>query len=245
MKRTLLTITTVLVIAVFALTACATEVPLPSEIPTATPTAAQPETTPAATAAPSLEASAEPAVPEQQAAVSLTMTGKITELDDEADTLRMEGKDAENAENDLIVKENDQTVVIDAQTGKEVDFDSLRVGDEVSVCVATAMTKSIPPQANAYAIVTNLPENGMGIPSYIQAKEVTEKEDGSLAILNQNADLILTIPAGLTIGVFDENETATAAEIKPGSVLMAWFDAVAMSYPGQATATQVVLVKED
>lgn len=142
----------------------------------------------------------------------------------------------------IVAVEAEDCMIVDCQTGAEVDDDQLRVGDRVFAFVSPNQTRSIPPQAQCYALVTNLPENDMGIASYVHATQVEQGADGGVQVLNQNADLWVTIPGDLKIEVFDEpNETATAASIRPGSNLIVWYDMVAESYPAQTTATRVML----
>lgn len=239
MKKIVLALTAVMLIAAFAFAGCAnpgTDVAVPGDvIPTEQPS----EPTGATGGEQATEAAAT-----EQTALTVTVMGEITEIDKENETIHIVGEENTGAVSDVIANIGDDTVLIDAQTEREIDFDALKQGEKVQVTLSTAMTRSVPPQANAYAVVVNLPENGMGIPTYIVAKEVTALEDGSIEILNQNADVIVTIPADLKITVLDENETVPATDVKNGSVLMAWYDIVSLSYPGQATATQAVIVKD-
>lgn len=138
--------------------------------------------------------------------------------------------------------EAEDCMIIDCQTGAEVDDDQLQAGQRVFAFVSPNQTKSIPPQAQCYALITNLPENDLGVASYVHALDVQQAQNGGIQVLNQNADLWVTIPADLKIEVFDEpNETATLSNIRAGSNMIVWYDIVAESYPAQTTATRVVL----
>lgn len=185
---------------------------------------------------------------------TVSVLGSLVAVDAEQDIFTIQeslpdGTDAEtqaNGEGQIAAVEADDCVIIDSQTGAEVDDDQLRVGDRVFAFVSPNQTRSIPPQAACYALITNIPENGLGIASYVHAIDVQSTSNGDIQVLNQNADLWVTIPADLTIEVFDEpGQTATAAQIRPGSNLIVWYDMVAESYPAQTTATRVMIDLDD
>lgn len=185
---------------------------------------------------------------------TVSVLGTLVAVDTEQDIFTIQeslpdGTDSEtqaNGEGQIAAVEADDCIIIDSQTGMEVDEDYLRVGDRVFAFVSPNQTRSIPPQAACYALITNIPENGLGIASYVHATDVESTSDGGVRVLNQNADLWVTIPADLTIEVFDEpGQTATASQIRPGSNLIAWYDMVAESYPAQTTATRIMIDLDD
>lgn len=248
-------------IAVLAMTACDPAAGQPSQEPTSAQNETPQET---ATPAPSAESTSSDAPqptesaeqspqPSESAAepapVSVLMTGEIQEILDEADQIRVTGTGNMNTVDEVLANISDDTVILDAD-GNFVDDDMLKVGDAVQLTLSGVMTFSMPPMSNAYMVVVNPPQTGMGVPTYIIAGAVTEGDDGSAAILNQNGDTVVTIPADLTIEVREPdgeavNRTVTPADLKTGDVLLAWYDFVAASFPGQATATRAMLIVDD
>lgn len=179
---------------------------------------------------------------------TLRITGAITSMDDALDVIYItdEGSAAgTDAASEIGAVEAEDCIVMNAQTGQEVDDDTLKVGDRVAAYVGLNMTRSIPPQAPCYALFTNLPENGMGTAHYIRALQVTQGENGGIAVLNQNADTVVTIPDDLTIELFDEGGTTSASSIVAGTRLIAWYDMETKSIPAQATATRVMVDLDD
>lgn len=178
---------------------------------------------------------------------TVSVLGTIVSVDPEQDniTIQEDGTEATAGsapQGQIVAVEAEDCMIVDSQTGAEVDDDALGEGDRVFAFVSPNQTRSIPPQAQCYALITNIPDNGMGIASYVHVIDVQQAEDGNISVLNQNADLWVTIPADLKIEVFDEpGETATAASIRPGTNLIAWYDVVLESYPGQTTATRVMI----
>lgn len=247
----------VLLIGVFALSACATpgndnassELPESSSVAETTPAPTQGATDELSTQAPESSA-ATPELPAEAAPVTLTMVGEITEMLDEEDRIRVVSKSDADTVSDVVVNLSDDTIVFNAQTQSFADDDSLKVGDQVQVTISTAMTRSIPPMANGFLVVTNLPDNMMGLPIYTLVEEVTPNDDGSVTVLNQNQDTYVTVGADLVIPVHEsdgekEGYDIAPADIKQGDLLLTWYDVVALSYPAQAGATQAMLIVND
>lgn len=179
---------------------------------------------------------------------TLRVTGTISSIEDEQDIVYItdDGAAAEVAgSSEIGAVEADDCILMDAQTGAEVSDDSLRPGDRVEAYVGLTMTRSIPPQAPCYAMFTDLPESGTPTAHYVRALTVTPNADGGVDVLNQNADVLVTIPADLAIEVFDEAQTATLANITSGTRMIVWYGAETRSIPAQATATRVMLDIDD
>lgn len=179
---------------------------------------------------------------------TLRITGPISSRDDASDITYItdeQAADGSGAVSEVGAVEGEDCIIVDVQTGQEVDDDTLQIGQRVTAYVGLNMTRSIPPQAPCYALMTNLPADGMGAAHYIHALQVSPAEQGGIAVLNQNADTIVTIPADLPIEIFGETETTTAASIVPGTRLIAWYDMETRSMPAQATATRVMVDIDD
>lgn len=180
---------------------------------------------------------------------TIQVIGTVAEIDTETRIFYIEqdtGADESGnpAQDQIGAVLSDATVVMDSQTGEMEDSNSITAGQRVCAYVGIAMTRSIPPQAQCYALVTNLPANDIGIASYVRPIEVTRNGDGSVVLLNQNADLYITIPSNLKVEVYTTTDTilASKADIEVGDGLMVWYDRVAYSFPGQTTATRVTLL---
>lgn len=146
------------------------------------------------------------------------------------------------AQNQIGAVLSDETILMNSQTGEKVDPDSIAVGQRVCAYVGLAMTRSIPPQAQCVALPTNLPANDIGIATYVRPIQVKYSEDGSVVLLNQNADLYITIPSNLEVEVFMSSDTVRADSVQSGNKLMVWFTGVAYSFPGQTTVTRAMLL---
>ena len=145
---------------------------------------------------------------------------------------------------EVVCNTDADTIIVNAVTGRKESFRDIRVASNASVSVSRALTRSVPPQTICYAVITGLPESGLGSASYIEAREVLKEQDGTLEIMSHDEDLIVTIPAELPIEIYGSDGTASRDEIMPGSRLVVWYDAVSLSLPGQATAVRALFVPQ-
>lgn len=138
----------------------------------------------------------------------------------------------------------DKTLVIDAKTGLPANLTTLKAGDKLVVYYSAAMTKSLPPQSFAFAIVTNIEANQTR-PAFFVVKSIEAKNADGIRVLNTAGDLIVAIDKKLPITPFKTKQIVGLQDIRVGSILFVWYDIVAMSYPGQTGAKKVVYVGQE
>lgn len=155
-----------------------------------------------------------------------------------------------NEDKQLTVKVDDQTIVlnlgaetlfIDANTGIPSSLKDIKVGDALYVYYSAAMTRSLPPQSSAVAIVTGV-EKDKTIPKLMTVKEIVDSKENQIRFLNTDEDMIVTILKDNPITPFKTKQNVTFKDIQAGSKVFVWYDIVAMSYPGQTAAKKTVLV---
>lgn len=166
----------------------------------------------------------------------VTLCGEIKEISED-NIVRVVGEGYEY--NDIACKIDAETPIVNCK-GEKTSMSDLKVGDNICVYVSSTMTRSNPPQATALCIITDLPDDGMGVPTYFEAGEVKATDSGT-EVTSSKGDMIVTITKDLGIESYHD-ETATIDNIKVGSKMLAWYDVAMMSYPGQATATRVMLL---
>ena len=157
----------------------------------------------------------------------LSMHGVITEISADREMITITDKNNANQSVALIVKWN--TKVLNGENGNKYNIDKLKVGDELTAYYSPIMTRSLPPQSVAYAIVVG---DGQHDGIYTKVAQVEQTENGT-RILNSNNDMLVTIP---------DSVNADAKNLKPGQKVLVWYDFVALSLPGQATATKAVIL---
>ena len=140
----------------------------------------------------------------------------------------------------IVLHLQDDTFLMDTQTGAPVRDSEVSTGDQVFVYYNAAVMESDPPQAGVQAILTNLDEKHA--PAHLLTVESIErKPDGSVQILADNGGVWVTLPTDIDIKPLRTKNIVSLDDIRLGTRFFAWYDMVAMSMPGQATAYRAVL----
>ena len=153
--------------------------------------------------------------------------GQLTEVG--SDSVRVEG---DGGYKDIVLNVSQATQIVNAEDGAQVAFASLKKGENVVAYYGPGVSKSMPPQGNAFALVVGKPTSGSaGI--YMKAGSIQQQDNESIKVLSSNGDRVITI----TSDVFPHLNV-----IREGSELLVWYDMLTMSLPGQAMATKAVLL---
>lgn len=171
--------------------------------------------------------------------VAMRATISSVNMEDNSLEIQPTDSDAEDEPKEIIARLGADCAIVNAETGAKQEIGDLEEGDSIIAYLSVMFTASIPPQAECYAIVTN--ETGLSHVDYVRVLEAREGDYG-VTVLNQNADLYVTIPDSVPLEVFGEDATASPDEIEQGSRLLVWYEFVLESYPGQATATRAMLI---
>ena len=153
--------------------------------------------------------------------------GQLTEIND--GSVRVEG---EGGYRDIVLNISATTHIVNAEDGTAVPFSSLQKGGSVVAYYGPGVSKSMPPQGNAFALVVGTPAKG-GAGIYMKAGSIDKVDGGKIKVLSSNGDRLITI----TSEVLPHLEA-----IREGSELLVWYDMMTLSIPGQAAATKAVLL---
>lgn len=164
------------------------------------------------------------ATPGQALDSVMRMHGTITEINDDMITIQ----DTQSNQSVALIVRWD-TEILNGRNGEDVDLNRLHVGDELTAYYSPISTRSLPPQSKAYALVMG---NGEHDAIYMKVNEVEKVKDG-VRILNSNNDVYVTIPKTV------EDD---ANKLKKGDAILVWYDFMALSMPGQATATKAKIL---
>ncbi len=137
---------------------------------------------------------------------------------------------------------SEETVWIDS--GKKTAFDpaDLQIGERVYVFHSPISTYSLPPQSAAYAVVRNVPMDA-SCAHYHQIEEVSVKDD-QIQITTDNGGLFIFLDENTTLSGYNQNQQVSGDVLQAGMYVMAWYGAVAESYPAQTHASHVMVLSE-
>lgn len=148
--------------------------------------------------------------------------------------IAVEGRRVEVKDDDgrsVIALLNRDTYIIDGVKGNLRLPGVLQEGQKVSLYYSSRMTRSLPPQAAAYAIVLGAAQD---TPLFFPVAQVQLAEDGkAVRVLNDNNDIIATI---------DSAACPDYEQILPGDRLLVWTKIITMSLPGQTHADKAVIL---
>lgn len=145
--------------------------------------------------------------------------------------------------NNVMLKVDETTVIIDAAKGTPMSIDDLKTAETVYAYVSSVMTRSMPPITVARVIIANMPQD-VGAPKYYKVKEVLESGEGYLKVIDTTNSLIATINQDTDLSAFKTRNIVGLDDIKAGCELVAWYDVVALSLPGQTTFRKAVILPE-
>jgi hypothetical protein len=116
-----------------------------------------------------------------------------------------------------------------------------RKSDDIIAYYGPAATLSIPPHSNAVLILCDIPQDYLP-PRYGRVIAVTKTENQAKVTIDGGA-LIVTIDRGTPISPYLTKNIVTIDNIDVGSDLLLWCPiSVALSYPGQTTATKTIIL---
>ena len=133
-----------------------------------------------------------------------------------------------------------ETVWIDSGNYSASDPSTLEVGESVYVYHSPVSTRSLPPQSAAYAVVRNFPQD-VSAAKYLEVEAVTQNEDGSITITTDNGGLWLTVEQDASVTTY-AGEEASLDQVQVGDHVMAWYEVVLLSYPGQAGTDHLMIL---
>ena len=135
-----------------------------------------------------------------------------------------------------------ETLWIDSGNQTKDDPSDLKEGESLYVFHSTAVTASLPPQSSAIAVVRNIPADA-GCAQYHEVESVSLK-NGELTITTDNGGLLIYADSETGLSRYDSDKSLALADLQAGDRIMAWYYAVADSYPAQTNASHLMLLPE-
>ena len=152
------------------------------------------------------------------------LCGTIAQV--EGDRVLVKAEDGNSVE----VLYDRSTYIVDGACGKFRLPLALQAGQKVVAYHSARMTRSLPPQAQGYALVLGAQEEYL--PKFMVADQV-EQGDGFVKVLSANHDIIVTVTP---------EACAAYGEIKAGDKLLVWSKMMTMSIPAYTNGEKVVVL---
>lgn len=143
---------------------------------------------------------------------------------------------------EYVMNLSDETLWIDSGNHAKDDPSDLKEGESLYVFHSAVATASLPPQSFAIAVVRNIPADA-GSAQYHEVESVS-LENGKLTITTDNGGLLIYADGETGLSRYDSDDSLALADLKAGDRIMAWYYAVADSYPAQTNASHLMLLPE-
>lgn len=160
------------------------------------------------------------------------------EKDEEGNVISISLTSEENG--DYVMNVTDNTVWVDAVEKVKASQEDLAEGETIYVYHSPVSTRSLPPQSEAFAVVLNVPQD-IAVGVYHEVEEVTTTENAT-RLLTNNGGLYLIISDETAVKDYETGDVADISAVAEGDHVIAWYDAVAMSYPGQANVSDILVL---
>lgn len=144
---------------------------------------------------------------------------------------------------EYMMRVSGETFWIDGGSMAPSSPEGLAAGEHLHVFHSPISTRSLPPQTAAFAIVRNVTQEAGG--AHYHEVEAVEEVDGRLQITTSNGSLYLFADADTPLSAYEGDAPDGLDKIEAGSYIMAWYDVVALSFPGQAYAQHIMVLNRD
>ncbi len=170
---------------------------------------------------------------------SIRVYGQVKELTE--DSVYIENQDEANPYSKIRLRITEDTLILDASEGTIKALEDIQEEETIYAYVSPVMTRSMPPISNAAMIFCDVAQD-TAPPEYATLEEVTKGEDGSLSILT-NREMVYHVNEETPIEHFQSDEPGTLEELTEGTKVLAWYEIVLQSYPGQTTPVRIVIME--
>lgn len=179
-------------------------------------------------------------VEEMPASKTYFGTVESIEKDEEGNVISISLTSEENG--DYVMNVTDNTVWVDAVEKAKASQEDLTEGETIYVYHSPVSTRSLPPQSEAFAIVLNVPKD-IAVGVYHEVEDIVTNGE-IFTITTDNGGLYLNVTSETQVKDYTTGESAEIGNVDRGDRIIAWYDAVAMSYPGQANVSDILVLPD-
>lgn len=160
------------------------------------------------------------------------------EKDEEGNVISISLTSEENG--DYVMNVTDNTVWVDAVEKVKASQEDLTEGETIYVYHSPVSTRSLPPQSEAFAVVLNVPQD-IAVGVYHEVEDIVTNGE-IFTITTDNGGLYLNVTSDTQVKDYTTGDSAEIGNVDRGDRIIAWYDAVAMSYPGQANVSDILVL---
>lgn len=155
-------------------------------------------------------------------------------------SLTLENSNEKDLYQKIVVNVGEDTLILDAVSGAEKTFADIKQDETLYAWVGPEIAESLPPIAYARVILCGIPAD-FGVPTYAEVLSVGRTDEGVSAYINNEVVLHLGEETEYVAAPGDASPL-TADDLQPGMRVLAWYNMVALSMPGQASPSKMMIL---
>ena len=149
--------------------------------------------------------------------------------------------DGENAAYpQVLLNITEDTLILSAVDYSRKTIANIAAGDTLYADISQAMTRSIPPMANAYVVFCDVPQDS-AVPTYAVITDIQTAQDGSVSLITDQ-ELILIPGEDTRVLSLDGSETLSLSDLAVGDTILASFQIMTASLPAQANPEEIRVI---
>ena len=175
---------------------------------------------------------------ENTASSSIRVYGTVTQI--ENGQILLENDEEGAAYPQVLLNLTEDTLILSGEDCSQKTLSDIAVGDTLYADISPAMTRSLPPMANAFTVFCEIPEDS-AVPTYAQITDISTDDDGTLRITTDQ-ELILIPGEDTSVLSLDGGETLATSDLAVGDTILAKYQIMTMSIPAQTSPEEIRLV---
>ena len=175
---------------------------------------------------------------ENTASSSIRVYGTVAQI--ENGQILLENDEEGAAYPQVLLNLTEDTLILSGEDCSQKALSDIAVGDTLYADISPAMTRSLPPMANAFTVFCEIPEDS-AVPTYAQITDISTDDDGTLRITTDQ-ELILIPGEDTSVLSLDGGETLAASDLAVGDTILAKYQIMTMSIPAQTSPEEIRLV---
>ena len=169
---------------------------------------------------------------------SIRVSGTVAQIED--GQILLENDEEGAAYPQVLLNITEDTLILSAEDYSKKNLASIPVGDLLYADISPAMTRSIPPMANAIVVFCDVQED-TAIPTYAQITDIQTDDDGQVTIITDQSLNLLPNESTKVLSL-DGSSTLSVSDLAVGDTILARFQIMTASLPAQTNPEEIRIV---
>ena len=169
---------------------------------------------------------------------SIRVSGAVAQLED--GQILLENDEEGAAYPQVLLNITEDTLILSAEDYSKKNLASIQVGEILYADISPAMTRSIPPMANAIVVFCDVQED-TAIPTYAQITDIQIGDDGQVTIVTDQSLNLLPNESTKVLSL-DGSSTLSVSDLAVGDTILARFQIMTASLPAQTNPEEIRIV---